>query len=146
MAFRWNAAITFSLAFLLVSFAPGEAEGATAERNLGEGMMLGGDDLSKLSYLMDSTNEANLQNLLNNLASSTVAAGLGQLSKNAVALEKLADASTVTKLTELANKPPAETGSDGTDGVNGPPGEAGDKGDVGDAGMKGDRGKKGEAG
>ena len=90
----------------------------------------GGDDLSKLSYLMDSTNEANLQNLLTNLASSNVAAGLGQLSKNAVGLNKLAEGSVVTKLVELANAAKAEPGADAQDGVNGPPGAAGETGDL----------------
>merc|ERR1719446_71883 len=95
-------AVALAAAFVLATFGPAEAEGTAKAEALGEGMMLGGNDLSKLSFLMDDSNAATLKALLSTIQDGQAAAA-------------------------AAPKP----GKDGVAGVNGQPGAAGPKGDFG---------------
>merc|ERR1719421_1491355 len=109
------------------AFGIGEAEaadGAIAKTgDLGEGV---GFDLSQLSYLMSSDNEAKLQALLDSMDSNQ-ATSLGHLAQEAPNLAKLTDDSTVAGLIEAANAPAPAPGVDGTDGEAGEQGERGSK-------------------
>merc|ERR1719460_2616322 len=144
---RWS--LVLCVAFVAAAFGVGEAEGADAAQQgekLGEATTMGGADLSKLAFLMNPTNEANLKTLLTNIGDAQTATSLASLSKNAPALQKLADPGVVAKLIAEAAKAKGKAGKDGISGINGQPGAPGPKGDQGDRGDKGRPGIAGETG
>merc|ERR1719409_2310376 len=138
----WGGLLAVSV--LAATFGVGEADGSVHHDDLGAGM--GGNDLSKLSYLMTPANEAKLKVLLSNVGDAASATALGGLAKSAGNLAKISDPAMVNKLLALASAPPAATGKDGVNGINGQPGPKGPKGDGGPPGPKGDRGLKGDPG
>merc|ERR1719473_2066424 len=135
----WGGLLAVSV--LAATFGVGEADGTLKHEDLGAGM--GGNDLSKLSYLMTAENEAKLKVLLSNVGDAASATALGGLAKSAGNLAKISDPGMVNKLLALASAPPAAQGKDGVNGINGQPGPKGPKGDAGPPGAKGDRGEKG---
>merc|ERR1711871_1084343 len=141
-AVQWGA--LFLVALLSASFGVGEADGAASQSEASE--TFGGNDLSKLSYLMTPDNESKLKVLLSNVGDSASATALGGLAKEATNLAKISDSAMVNKLLALASNPPPEKGQDGVNGINGQPGPKGPKGDPGPAGPKGDRGLQGDPG
>merc|ERR1719478_1760075 len=132
----WGGLLAVSV--LAATFGVGEADGTLKHEDLGAGM--GGNDLSKLSYLMTAENEAKLKVLLSNVGDAASATALGGLAKSAGNLAKISDPGMVNKLLALASAPPAAQGKDGVNGINGQPGPKGAKGD---RGMKGDPGENG---
>merc|ERR1719498_1903793 len=98
--------MAFLLAVALVSFAPAEAEDAS--RELGEGMMLGGDDLSKLSYLMDTSTDQILNSLLGSMGDASKAQAVGALGAKAAELKRLKNYA--AKLADIAASPATQPG------------------------------------
>merc|ERR1719409_2685791 len=136
----WGGLLAVSV--LAATFGVGEADGTLKHEDLGAGM--GGNDLSKLSYLMSPENESKLKVLLSNVGDAASATALGGLAKSASNLAKISDPAMVNKLVTMAAAPPAAIGKDGVNGINGQPGPKGPKGDGGPPGPKGDRGLKGD--
>merc|ERR1719247_2359792 len=114
----WGGLLAVSV--LAATFGVGEADGPLKHEDLGAGM--GGNDLSKLSYLMTAENEAKLKVLLSNVGDAASATALGGLAKSAGNLAKISDPGMVNKLLALASAPPAAQGKDGVNGINGQPG------------------------
>merc|ERR1719502_1000043 len=139
---KWT--VVVCLAFVAASFGGAEAEGLESQRELGEGVMMGGDDLSKLSYLMSTSNSEALQSMLGSLPTTAAATSLGSLGPKAAELKKLAPVA--AKLAAIAAMPKQIPGKDGPDGKEGPVGAKGITGPVGPQGKKGDAGAKGSPG
>merc|ERR1711939_401082 len=99
------------VAVLAVTFGIGEADGTSAHPDLGASMGMGGNDLSKLSYLMTPDNESKLKVLLSNVGDTASATALGGLAKEASNLAKISDSAMVNKLLALASSPPAASGA-----------------------------------
>merc|ERR1719502_1993233 len=133
---KWT--VVVCLAFVAASFGVAEAEGLESQRELGEGVMMGGDDLSKLSYLMSTSNSEALQSMLGSLPTAAAATSLGSLGPKAAELKKLAPVA--AKLATIAAMPKQIPGKDGPDGKEGPVGAKGITGPVGPPGKKGDAG------
>merc|ERR1719502_1909438 len=131
---KWT--VVVCLAFVAASFGVAEAEGLESQRELGEGVMMGGDDLSKLSYLMSTTNSEALQSMLGSLPTAAAATSLGSLGPKAAELKKLAPIA--AKLATIAAMPKQIP-----DGGKGPTGPVGPQGKKGDAGAKGSPGVNG---
>merc|ERR1719486_1895850 len=135
----WGGLLAVSV--LAATFGVGEADGTLKHEDLGAGM--GGNDLSKLSYLMSPENESKLKVLLSNVGDTASATALGGLAREASNLAKIGDAAMVNKLLALASNPPPAKGKDGVNGINGQPGPKGPKGDAGPPAAQGKDGVNG---
>merc|ERR1719353_700040 len=123
MARLRGVAALLSLAMVVTAFGLGSADelAATPEGHHDLGAGMGGNDLSKLSYLMTPDNEAKLKVLLSNVGDAAAATALGGLAKSAGNLAKISDSAMVNKLLAVAERPPAAQGKDGVNGINGQP-------------------------